>query len=115
MTPRIPNLQLLADEDLDGLQAWATALRDETEQHPSMAGWFDAAIDAAISEQWRRNADSPASDFPGFTGLSTDELVVIGQAIAAIHDAGSDIFTAWIEEVSDAAVAELASRMEDYA
>lgn len=109
----IPNLQLLSDDDLDGLESWAEPLTRMSQ--PRVRRWAACVAVAVADEQRRRDHDDgiPCVPWPGFTDLPTEALVLVGQLLASLHDAGSAYLTAWIEEVSDVAVAELTRRMED--
>lgn len=110
----IPDLALLDPPDLARLIAWSGLLRNHSD--PSCARWFRAAWACVVKEQRSRSGDDPPpihAPWPSFIELPTGALVDVGKAIATLHARASTTLRTWVEQISDCAVAELASRIED--
>ena len=106
-----PSLEMLTDEDLDGLDEWASPIA--TMAHGDVAAWGRAAWQAIVDEQRRRTDGGAVTPWPAFDILSNEECVLVGQLIAGIHSAGSAYLKAWVEETGDALVDHLMSRIEN--
>jgi len=96
----IPSLELLTDDDLNGLAAWATPLA-QMQARFAVAAWGKRAWQSVIDEQNRRSGDSTLGvRFPAVDALSNEEIMFVGQLLAGIHDAGSDMLRVWVEETA---------------
>ena len=83
-------MQLLLDDDLTGLAAWAEPIA-RIENQPGVAAWGDQALRAVTDEQRRRDDNDPDDEltrwrdshnarWPGFAQLTNEQLVMVRPA-----------------------------------
>ncbi|OBG20579.1 hypothetical protein [Mycobacterium sp. 852002-51057_SCH5723018] len=102
------NLQLLTDEDVAGLTSWCEPFARM--DHPAVSDWGNRAWRCCVDEARRRIDGGQVTDWPAPDSLPTEALVLIGQLLAGVHDAGSEYLAVWVEEFGETLVDLLLAR-----
>ncbi len=102
-------LESLTDEDLAGLTSWTEPLARM--QNPAVSAWGNAAWHACNDEAQRRRVDGQTvRNWPAPDDLGNEALVLLGQLLAGIHDAGSEHLALFVEELGETFVDLLLAR-----
>jgi hypothetical protein len=102
-------LQALTDEDLAGLTAWTEPLARM--HNPAVAAWGNQAWHCCVDEAQRRRTDGQTvRTWPAPDQLHNEALVLLGQLLAGIHDAGSEQLALFVEELGETFVDLLLAR-----